>query len=487
MSDEIVSDVVVVGGGGAGLAAAIEASSAGASVQLLEKAPSLKGSTGWSVGSITATGTPEQKRLGVVDSPQEHKEDYAKFAGSYADRENWHLVDILVENVADTVEWLKGFGLHFAGPFPEPPHRKPRLLVVLPNSMAYIRQLSRHATKKGVSIRLETRAQELIVEEGRVVGVVADSNGTRAVFKARCGVILAGGDFSNSYELKKRFHSVEYASFPALNVWNTGDAIEMAEAVGGSTVNADVLFPPNLRFMPRSGQPLLAFIPPWPLLTKLIGLAWRLLPASIVRPLALRLSATAMSPDASIFDSNAAVIEVTGKVLSVAEGPIGTQIAKHAPEGAYILLHGSLIEKFSRWPHFVSTAPGLGYAYLQDFKRSRSDIYHEDASLAGLADKLGLNPAVVEKAVSQAGWGTRISVSGPYAALGPVKAMTVITDGGLKISEKMQVLTAEGSPVPGLFAAGATGQGGMLLLGHGHHLGWAFTSGRMAGRNVLSN
>ena len=33
-----------------------------------------------------------------------------------------------------------------------------------------------------------------------------------------------------------------------------------------------------------------------------------------------------------------------------------------------------------------------------------------------------------------------------------------------------------------LFAAGAAGQGGVILAGHGHHLGWAFTSGRRAGR-----
>jgi fumarate reductase flavoprotein subunit len=35
-----------------------------------------------------------------------------------------------------------------------------------------------------------------------------------------------------------------------------------------------------------------------------------------------------------------------------------------------------------------------------------------------------------------------------------------------------------------LFAAGSTGQGGLLLEGHGHHLGWAFISGRIAGRNA---
>ena len=41
-----------------------------------------------------------------------------------------------------------------------------------------------------------------------------------------------------------------------------------------------------------------------------------------------------------------------------------------------------------------------------------------------------------------------------------------------------------GAVIPGLYAAGSTGQGGLLLEGHGHHLGWAFISGRIAGRNA---
>ena len=55
-------DVVVVGGGGSGLAAAIEARAAGREVVLLEKNDKLGGSTAWSIGSITSTGTPHQLR-----------------------------------------------------------------------------------------------------------------------------------------------------------------------------------------------------------------------------------------------------------------------------------------------------------------------------------------------------------------------------------------------------------------------------------------
>lgn len=71
---------------------------------------------------------------------------------------------------------------------------------------------------------------------------------------------------------------------------------------------------------------------------------------------------------------------------------------------------------------------------------------------------------------------------GPYYALGPVKLYINFTDGGLAVNECMQVLGADAQPIGGLYAAGSTGQGGLLLKGHGHHLGWAFTSGRLAGR-----
>ncbi|MND06365.1 hypothetical protein D3C83_276970 [compost metagenome] len=52
------------------------------------------------------------------------------------------------------------------------------------------------------------------------------------------------------------------------------------------------------------------------------------------------------------------------------------------------------------------------------------------------------------------------------------------------MTERLEVVRADGTVIPGLYAAGATGQGGLLLEGHGHHLGWAFISGRIAGRNA---
>ncbi len=58
------------------------------------------------------------------------------------------------------------------------------------------------------------------------------------------------------------------------------------------------------------------------------------------------------------------------------------------------------------------------------------------------------------------------------------------TDGGVAVNDRLQVLGSRDAPIAGLYAAGLIGMGGVLLEGHGHHLGWAFTSGRLAGRNA---
>jgi fumarate reductase flavoprotein subunit len=60
----------------------------------------------------------------------------------------------------------------------------------------------------------------------------------------------------------------------------------------------------------------------------------------------------------------------------------------------------------------------------------------------------------------------------------------VHNEGGLAVDLDHRVLGAGDIPIEGLFAAGSTGQGGLLLRGHGHHLAWAFASGRRAGRNA---
>jgi fumarate reductase flavoprotein subunit len=201
-------DVVVVGGGGSGLAAAIEARAAGRSVVLLEKNAKLGGSTAWSIGSISASGTPHQMRRGIQDRPEDHYADMPLFAGQLAGRDNDELRRILCNEVPDVFRWLQELGVRFYGPVPEPPHRRPRMHNVLPNSLSYIYHLDRHARRSGIDIRLSTRASALATDGEAVTGVAC---GQERLFQARCGIVLATGDFTNDPELKARYMGMQQA------------------------------------------------------------------------------------------------------------------------------------------------------------------------------------------------------------------------------------------------------------------------------------
>jgi hypothetical protein len=143
---------------------------------------------------------------------------------------------------------------------------------------------------------------------------------------------------------------------------------------------------------------------------------------------------------------------------------------------AYIVMDAASAERFSAWPNYVSTAPGIAYAYIQDYRRNRADIFYEASDAKALAAKLRVPHATLAESLVGA------NIKGATIALGPVKSYVVFTDGGLKVTRHLEVIGSDGEPLPGLYAAGSTGQGGLLLEGHGHHLGWAFISGRLVGR-----
>ena len=154
---------------------------------------------------------------------------------------------------------------------------------------------------------------------------------------------------------------------------------------------------------------------------------------------------------------------------------------------AYILLDRRMAALFSAWPHFVSTAPGVAYAYVDDYRRNRSDVFTQTPTLEALAGQLSMPAAAIAATVRahNAGAGNRPQLGeGPYVALGPVRAVFVHAEGGLAVDHAHRVLGDGDRPIAGLYAAGSTGQGGLLLKGHGHHLAWAFVSGRRAGRNA---
>jgi len=470
-------DVIVVGGGGAGLAAAIEAREAGASVLLLEKNPELGGSTAWSIGSVSATQTPHQRAQGIVDSPEHHWEDMPGFAGALAGRDNDALRRILCDEVPAAFQWLLDSGVRFMGPMPEPPHRQPRMHNVLPNSRSFIYHLERRARRAGVDIRTRAQVLRLLQDNGRVIGAeVAYAGRRECVFGAK-GIILAAGDFTNSAELKARFMGPREAQVAAINATATGDGQKMAEQLGARVVNGDLALGPELRFVPPAKETLLRRLPPWRGLAVLMQWSMDHLPQAILRPFLMQFLTTALAPSMELFRAGAVLVNQEGRPVQAETGQLPHALAQEPGNRGWIVFDQAVARRFSEWPDFISTAPGVAYAYLPDYARNRKDIHTAAPSPRDLARKLGMNPVHMQDALAG-------RTSGPYIALGPVRSVFVHSEGGVKVDTDLRVLDADDQPIAGLYAAGSTGQGGLLLKGHGHHLAWAFVSGRRAGRLV---
>jgi fumarate reductase flavoprotein subunit len=481
-------DVVVVGGGGAGLAAAIEARAAGCSVALLEKNERLGGSTAWSVGSITATGTPHQRRAGIDDRPEDHFADMPLFAGELAGRDNDALRRILCDEVPEAFHWLLTLGARFTGPMPEPPHRKPRMHNVLPNSLSYIHHLGRHARRTGVDVRLNARATALLHARGIVTGVAC---GERR-FLARRGVVLAAGDFTNDPELKARHLGAQAAKVEGVNLTATGDGQKLALALGARIVNGDLALGPELRFIAPARATLVRRLPPWPALAWTMDWALRYAPARVLRPFLMGFLTTALAPSPVLFAQGAVLIDRDGRRFCDETERPAFALPDRPGKIGYIVLDGRLARLFSAWPNYVSTAPGVAYAYVSDYRRSRPDVYRQAESVAGLAETLGIDPPSLTGTLAEHNAALQSSeraalTEPPFIALGPVRSVFVHNEGGLAVDLEHRVLGADDRPIPGLYAAGATGQGGLLLKGHGHHLAWAFVSGRRAGRYAARN
>jgi fumarate reductase flavoprotein subunit len=335
----------------------------------------------------------------------------------------------------------------------------------LPNSRSYVYHLERRARRAGVVFSLNTRISKIKEK------IVQAENGKS--FVARKGVVLATGDFTNSPELKARFMGPQEAKVEGVNVTATGDGQKMAEALGARIVNGDLALGPELRFIAPAKETLARRVPPWPALAAFM--AWSLdnLPAAILRPFVMQFLTTALAPTPALFDAGALLVNRNGERFGDERDRPAWRVPDQPGKVAYILLDAALAKRFSAWPDFVSTAPGVAYAYMPDYRRNRPDVYAEAPTLRALAEKLRM--PMLEKSASALG-------EAPFVALGPVRSVFVHAEGGLAVDERHRVLGAGDKPIPGLYAAGSTGQGGLLLKGHGHHLAWAFVSGRRAGR-----
>jgi succinate dehydrogenase/fumarate reductase flavoprotein subunit len=84
----------------------------------------------------------------------------------------------------------------------------------------------------------DTRARELIVEDGHVVGLQAEQHGNEMEYRTRLGVVIASGGFEWNRDLWDAFMAVPWDG-PASPPYNEGDGLIMAARAGAKLGNLD--------------------------------------------------------------------------------------------------------------------------------------------------------------------------------------------------------------------------------------------------------
>lgn len=464
------------------------------------------------VGSIMASGTSLQKKMRIEDSAADHAEDLANVSERFRISDNVDLRKMMTEQAAEAVTFLESIGVVFADPLPQPPHRKPRLHQAIPGAKSYVHHLLAACIEAGVVIKTNSKVTRLTMIAGRVVGVEFTCDGIDYAAQARRGVVLASGDVAGNVALLAEHCEGDFDGIDVLNPHCTGDGHAMAEKIGGKIIsrpdfNASEVV--QMRFVPPAGSNWIQRIPPYTFVGRAIKLALKTLPDAWLRPVVLKFLTTALGPDRGLYKAGALLINKNGERFCDELGgtsfhDVGDHERAVAGDGetrapnlllarqpdriAYIVFDERFARKFSSWPHFVSTAPGVSYAYIDDYRRARPDLFHSAPTLKLLAAELGMDSERLEASITRANESnadetTRL-IKGPFYALGPVKSWLLVTPVGLAVDDKLRVLNSSSQAIAGLYAAGGVGQGGIAITGHGHGLGWAFASGMLAGRQA---
>lgn len=242
-------NLVIIGAGAAGLAAAVSAAQRGLKeILVIDKAPFVGGHSALSGGSVNAVDHEAQLKEGIKDSSEFWSRQIME-EGGFTNEPN--LVRTLVENAYPTLNWLRDLGIPFNDRVFEAwggKYKRAHSAGQKRNGMTYVRVMNQKARGLGVQVRLGCKALDLMLEDGQVVGVLAENkDGLQKKIFSKAVIIATGGFTANVEMLRKYDKRLTQAFRTTANPsgkgfdGSTGDGILMAEKVGALTTDMDAI------------------------------------------------------------------------------------------------------------------------------------------------------------------------------------------------------------------------------------------------------
>ena len=446
-----MQDVIVVGCGIAGLAAAVAAQQGGARVIVLERAPEDERG-----GNTRYTGA--WLRMKSVDEvSDDFIEHFAANAGGYLDpslvhltakdRDNWppnlralsfaapEVVATFAEAAPPTLRWLQSLGVRFEK------LEVPFLTSVQPRmaphggGFALVEALATAFEKNGGVIHYHTAAQSLLQnEEGAVIGVRATGPRNKPLEFRGKAVILGCGGFEGNAEMMSRYvgpRSLFLRSMSKGCHYNKGEGVAMGLAVGAApcgdfgSFHASPMDPRSDRAGPS------IYIYPQGILVNQNG---------------QRFTDEGPGPTDETYEG--VTREINAQPGGIAYAILDTTVAR--------VQHPESVVRSEVPPYQADTLAGLAeqlkvpadalVATVAAFNKACGSGEYNEATMDGLATQ-GISPR-------KSNWARPIQAP-PYIAY-PIISSIVLTFGGLKVTQRAQVVNQQGDVIPGLYAAGET-------------------------------
>lgn len=475
-------DVLVIGAGVAGMRSAIEACENGAKVVILEKTDRVGGTLGG--GTLIGVNSVLQQEAGIEDDPELLIGDFERLNAGYQSRNpdveytwNKDLGVYFANHCGEEVDWVTSLGIEFTSRTPSQPTLYEPLSVDRVSSCkrssltdVVMGELQKYIDAGQACIVFNTPATELITDEsGAVIGAKTETGD----FYAKATILCTGG-YGYSEELVKRYN---LENFTTTSSWfSTGDGMLMAEKVGAVLTNMDFLtvYAGGLK-TPESG------------LTRTLSIRVKDFPYIIF-----------VNKDGNRF------VDELGNEDGSSYDEI-TSWWKVGDNKVYIMLDQAMVDDLKAQEKPIITGD-KDWANFDD-QLAKGNILFSGSTIEEVAEKAGINAENLASTIEKYNTYAKNGLDEEFGRTRLMKEFTggtyyifettpyiMITAGGPAMTDKGEVVDADGNPIPGLYQAGeivgmanAFGRTTIGGVGNTGSLVWGALAGGSAAQYALSN
>ena len=481
VSRTVDADIVVIGAGGAGCSAATRAAELGLSTVLLEQYGQTGGTTLFTEG-LFAVNSHWQEELGTNPGVN----DLFTRAMDY---HHWlcdgHLFREYVNQSGADIDWMESNGVMFKGTSTMcgNTYNTWHLYETREGAVSgqvYVEQWAAAVENAGAQIELNTEAVDLVSEDGRVCGVVAKQGDEYVQYNAKGGVVLATGGYADNDDMIVELAGVKPGRIQPMGAGGrNGFGIKAAQKLGAALAKA-----PGTLVYYGGCMPGVTYGTHLYCATSFQPLFW-------VNQDGRRFVNEYYAERNFSFSGSAQSMQ--GRVFSIlTQAQIDDMVANGGIFGCgEYLKAGEPLTKF--WDQY------------QDQVDAGNEAIQKADTLEELAEKIGVDPSALTSEVEKyngfcaAGQDDefakdpqylRALEDGPYYSF-KLNVGIFATVGGLKIDEDSEVLTSDGTVIPGLFATGCD-TGGLygdaydVSICEGSCQGYAVYTGRRAAEAVAA-